>query len=86
MKRKAGFNPTLGDWEFFQLKVTPTGTEIQNRGGPEVVNFTGKSCGDCHKKADAKFDFVCEHDHGCDPLPITDAQFKVIQTADPRPK
>jgi hypothetical protein len=86
VKRKAGFDPTLGDWEFFQLKVGPTGTEIQKRGGPEVVNFTGLSCGDCHKKADPKFDFVCEHDHGCDPLPITDAQFKVIQMTDPRPK
>jgi hypothetical protein len=86
VKRKAGFDPTLGDWEFFTLKVSPTGTEISSRGGPEVVNFTGLSCGDCHKKADPKFDFVCEHDHGCDPLPITDAQFKAIQMGDPRPK
>jgi hypothetical protein len=86
VKRKAGFDPTLGDWEFFQLNVSAGGTEIKSRGGPEVVNFTGKSCGECHKKADAKFDFVCEHDHGCDPLPITSEQFKVFQAMDPRPK
>jgi hypothetical protein len=86
VKRKAGFDPTLGDWEFFQLNVSAGGTTIKTRGGPEVVNFTGKSCGECHKKADAKFDFVCEHDHGCDPLPITSEQFKVFQSMDPRPK
>jgi hypothetical protein len=86
VKRQAGFAPTVGDWEFFQLKTTAAGTEIQKRGGAEVVNFTNKSCSDCHKKADPKFDFICETDHGCDPLPVTSAQFKVIQAGDPRPK
>ena len=86
VKRKAGFAPDGGDWEFFQLTVTPTGTEIKQRGTGEIKNLFNQSCGACHMKADIKFDFVCEKSHGCDPLPMPDTFFKNLQDHDPRPR
>ena len=86
MKRAAGFDPATNDWEFFSLDVTPQGTTIVTRGGAEVINrFGGNSCADCHGKAEPKWDFVCEQDHGCEPLPIGDDVIAAIQRADPRP-
>jgi hypothetical protein len=87
VKRAPGFDPASNDWEFFSLDVSPQGTTILTRGGAEVINrFGGTSCADCHKKADPKWDFVCEQDHGCDPLPIGDDVIFAIQRADPRPR
>lgn len=87
VKRVAGFDPASNDWEFFSLDVSPQGTTIVTRGGAEVINrFGGTSCADCHKKADPKWDFVCELDHGCDPLPIGDDVIAAVQRADPRPR
>lgn len=86
VKREPGFSPLFGDWEFFELTVSEQGTAITKRGGAEVVNrFGGQSCAVCHVKADPKFDFVCEKNHGCDPLPIPDSVFIGLQDSDPRP-
>ncbi len=85
VKRAAGFDPDSNDWEFFTLDVTAAGTTIVSRGGTEVVNrFNGTSCAGCHGAAEPQFDFVCEHDHGCAPLPVGDDMITAIQNADPR--
>jgi len=87
LKREPGFSPLFGDWEFFELDVSPTGTVIRKRGGAEVVNrFGGQSCAVCHVKAEERFDLVCEKSNGCDPLPIPDEVFINLQDTDPRPQ
>jgi hypothetical protein len=85
VKRRAGFDARSDDWEVFSLDVSPAGTKILSRGGAEVINRFGGSCSSCHSAADPKFDFICEHDHGCSPLPIGDDVIRGIQQADPRP-
>ena len=50
------------------------------------VLFNGTSCAGCHSAAEAQFDFVCEHDHGCAPLPVGDDVITAIRNADPRPR
>jgi hypothetical protein len=86
VKRAPGFDPASNDWEFFTLDVTATGTTILARGGSEVVNrFSGGSCSGCHSAAEPQFDFVCEDDHGCAPLPVGDEVIEAIQQSDPRP-
>lgn len=86
VKREAGFSPSTGDWEFFELQVTAEGTSIRVRGGDEVVNQFGGSCASCHAKAAPRWDHVCEQDHGCDPLPLSRDLITTIQQADPRPR
>jgi hypothetical protein len=85
VKRHRGFSPATRDWEFFFLSVSPAGTEIQNRGTDQVVNRFGGNCASCHQGAEARFDGVCEKNHGCAPLPIGDDVFHAIQESDPRP-
>jgi hypothetical protein len=88
VKRAPGFDPASNDWEFFELTVTEEGTEINTRGGSEVVNQFGLSCVECHNKAEPEFDLICEHTHGCDPLPPPLDDVEVIasvQNSDPRP-
>jgi mono/diheme cytochrome c family protein len=84
VKHRPGWNPATDDWEFFALRVSASGTEILTHGVQNVVNRFGGNCAACHSAAKAKFDFVCEHDHGCAPLPVSDAIIKAIQLADPR--
>jgi hypothetical protein len=86
VKRAPGFSPTTNDWEFFELDVSAQGTSINVRGGDEVVNRFGGSCANCHAAADPQFDFVCEDDHGCEPLPISRPIIETIQDSDPRPR
>jgi hypothetical protein len=87
VKRRAGFDPRSNDWEFFELDPSKTGTVIHQRGGAEIVNrFGSGSCAGCHRAADAKFDFVCEETHGCDPLPFGRPVIDSFQAADPRPR
>jgi hypothetical protein len=87
VKRAPGFDPASNDWEFFTLDVTATGTTILARGGSEVVNrFSGGSCSGCHSAAEPQFDFVCEDDHGCAPLPVGEEVIEAIQQSDPRPR
>jgi hypothetical protein len=85
VKRRAGFNPSTGDWEFFSLAVSPQGTKIV-RSGAAVRNFAGADCASCHGRAEPRFDFVCGKNHGCAPLPIGDAVIARIQRGDPRPR
>jgi hypothetical protein len=85
VKHRPGWNRATDDWEFFSLDVSKSGTKILTRGVQNVVNRFGGNCAACHSAAKSKFDFVCEHDHGCAPLPVGDAVFRAIQLADPRP-
>jgi hypothetical protein len=86
VKRRRGWNPETHDWEFFFLATSATGTEIVTRGAKETVNRFGGNCFGCHAAADPKWDFVCEQDHGCAPLPFGHDVFEAIQRADPRPR
>jgi hypothetical protein len=87
VKRRVGFDARTNDWEFFTLDPSAAGTSIRQRGSAEVVNgFNGASCSECHRRAEARFDFVCEKDHGCDPLGIPDSVFLALQARDPRPR
>lgn len=86
VKRAEGFSPATNDWEFFSLAVSAEGTEILERGGPEVINQFGLSCADCHLQAEPRFDLVCEDTNGCDPLPIGEDIITAVQAADPRPR
>lgn len=87
VKRRPGFDPKSNDWEFFELDISERGTVIHNRGGAEIVNrFGSGSCSGCHSEADAEFDFVCEDDHGCEPLPISDDFIERLQRTDVRPR
>ena len=85
VKRHKGYSAATGDWEFFSLNVSPSGTKIQSS-GTKVKNFFGSDCASCHVAAKSNFDFVCEKGHGCAPLGITDAFIANIQKGDPRPK
>jgi hypothetical protein len=85
VKRAPGFDSDTNDWEFFSLQVSAQGTEIVSRGGDEVINQFGGSCADCHSLAKPEFDFVCEKEHGCEPLPIGDDVIHAVQESDPRP-
>jgi hypothetical protein len=86
VKRAPGFDPDSNDWEFFTLEPSASGTTIVTRGGSEVVNrFSGTSCAGCHGAAEPQFDFVCEDNHGCAPLPVSDEVIASIQASDPRP-
>jgi hypothetical protein len=64
--------------------VSSSGTKILRRGTSDVVNAFGGNCAACHSAAQSNFDFVCEHDHGCAPLPVGDNVIQAIQRADPR--
>jgi len=83
VKHRPGWNPATDDWEFFALDVSATGTTIATRGIQNVVNRFGGNCASCHMAAKGTFDFVCEHNHGCAPLPVSDAVIRAIQLADP---
>lgn len=85
VKRRAGWNPGTNDWEFFFLRVAGDGTvTIEDRGTDAVFNQFGGNCLDCHALAEPRWDFVCEQDHGCDPLPITEQVIRNFQDTDPR--
>jgi hypothetical protein len=84
VKQQPGFNPETRDWEFFALDVDKDGSKIFARGFQDVNNRFGLNCFTCHKAADTSFDFVCEQDHGCAPIPITRPMFAALQRTDPR--
>ncbi len=86
VKQNPGFSPVTKDWEFFELDVSPDGSKIRTRGFVQVVNRFGGNCFGCHVKARPEFDFVCELDHGCDPIPVTRAMIAALQHTDPRCK
>ena len=85
VKRRVGYSVATRDWEFFTLDTSERGTVIKARGGAEVVNqFNGASCAGCHAKAEAKWDFICEDTHGCDPLGVSSDLTSAMQDADTR--
>lgn len=84
VKREAGFSPATGDWEFFELEVSEQGSRIGKRGFADVNNRFGKNCFSCHAPAREHFDFVCESDHGCEPIPINHQMTGALQRSDPR--
>jgi hypothetical protein len=84
VKRDKGFNARTHDWEFFALDVSKDVTRIQKRGTTDVVNKFGGNCFDCHVQAAPQWDFVCDTDHGCAPLPVTPAMIRALQRTDPR--
>ena len=86
VKQQKGFNPATRDWEFFALDVDKDGTKIYERGYQDVNNRFGLNCFTCHQAVQADFDFVCEQEHGCAPIPVTRAMFGALQRTDPRCK
>jgi hypothetical protein len=84
VKREPGFSPATGDWEFFELEVSEQGTSIGKRGFAEVNNRFGKNCFACHAPARDPWDFICETDHGCEPIPIDHKMTGALQRSDPR--
>ncbi|QFU76979.1 hypothetical protein EY643_15710 [Halioglobus maricola] len=84
VKLSAGASPATNDWEFFELDVSPEGTAIRKRGFADVVNRFGGNCLDCHAKAEARWDMICETGHGCDPIPLTRDMLVLLQKTDPR--
>ena len=84
VKHNPGWNAATRDWEFFELDVSAEGSSIRNRGFVDVVNRFGGNCFGCHIKAEAKYDLICELDHGCDPIPVTREMIAALQAADPR--
>ncbi len=84
IKQQKGFSPATRDWEFFWIDVDKNGSKIFTRGFAEVNNRFGLNCFACHVKAKPEFDFICETEHGCDPIPVTKAMFGALQRTDPR--
>lgn len=84
VKHEEGFSPATNDWEFFELSVSDAGSKIKVRGVTEVVNRFGGNCFGCHVKARSEWDFICEKDHGCAPLPISAERIVAVQKADSR--
>jgi len=84
VKREQGFSPATGDWEFFELEVSASGSKIRTRGFADVNNRFGKNCFACHVPAREPWDFVCESGHGCEPIPIDHAMTGALQRSDPR--
>jgi hypothetical protein len=84
VKREPGFSPATGDWEFFELNVDAQGSKIGKRGFAEVNNRFGKNCFACHAPAREPWDFICESNHGCEPIPIDHKMTGALQRSDPR--
>ena len=85
VKRRGGYNREGGGWEFFALRPTAAGTEIAQRGGPEVVSFglSGANCQACHSAA-KRFDFVCESGRGCVDINVSAELVDFLTRNDPR--
>jgi hypothetical protein len=84
VKREQGFSPATGDWEFFELDVSESGSTIRTRGFADVNNRFGKNCFTCHAPARVPWDFICESGHGCEPIPIDHDMTGALQRSDPR--
>jgi hypothetical protein len=84
VKREQGFSPATGDWEFFELEVSESGSKIRTHGFADVNNRFGKNCFACHVPAREPWDFICESGHGCDPIPIDHNMTGALQRSDPR--
>ncbi len=81
VKRTKAEFPNSNGWEFFLLDVTAQGATVKMR-GDTAANRLG-TCLGCHQGS-AKYDLVCEHTHGCAPVPVTDEVIAKVQASDPR--
>ena len=86
VKHEKGFNSATRDWEFFYIDIDPHGSKIFRRGFTEVNNRFEQNCFACHALAKPEFDLICEHDHGCAPIPVTRAMVGAMQRTDVRCK
>jgi hypothetical protein len=84
VKREQGFSPATGDWEFFELEVSESGSKIRTRGFADVNNRFGKNCFACHVPAREPWDFICESGHGCEAIAIDHIMTGALQRSDPR--
>jgi hypothetical protein len=84
VKHQDGYNAETSDWEFIELDVTADGATFMGRGFVDVNNRFGGNCFNCHQRAAAEWDMICEQTHGCDLIPLTPAMFRGIQNTDPR--
>ena len=84
IKQQKGYSPATRDWEFFWIDLDKNGAKIFTRGFAEVNNRLNLNCFACHVKARPEHDFICETEHGCDPIPVTKAMFGALQRTDPR--
>ena len=83
VKRGPDFDPENNNWEYFELNVSASGTEIRVRGRDEVVNQFGGQCFECHVDA-RETDFICEKTNGCVDIPLTQQLIDFLQENDPR--
>jgi hypothetical protein len=83
VKRGGGFDPANNNWKYFSLKVDSRGATIAKRSRDDVVNFQGGNCFRCHSAAHS-FDFICETNHGCIQLGLTDQVVEPLQMSNPR--
>jgi len=84
VKHQRGRSPETNDWEFIDLDVTADGTKIFGRGFADMKMRTGVTCISCHQPAKADWDLICEQNHGCLPIPLTQAMIRDRQNTDPR--
>jgi hypothetical protein len=84
VKHEKGFNPATNDWEFFDLTFKGKQTKIRSRGFTNIVNQFGGNCFTCHAMAEARWDMICESDHGCASNMVTPIMARAIQNSDPR--
>jgi len=83
VKRGPDYDPDNNNWEYFELRTSAAGTEINVRGRDDVINMFGAQCFGCHVAA-RDFDFLCEKNRGCIGLPVTDEVITALQNGDPR--
>jgi hypothetical protein len=83
VKRGPDYDPANNNWEYFELRASEAGTEINVRGRDDVINMFGGQCFGCHVAA-RDFDFICEEGHGCIDLPIGPDVIRALQQGDPR--
>ena len=53
VKRHKGYSPATGDWEFFQLSLSPSGTVISSTRARKVKNFLGAIVRRASRRGDA---------------------------------
>ncbi len=83
LKRGPGFSPETGDWEYITLDNDGTRTVITARGTTDVQGV-GQTCAACHAPAGDQWDYICQDDHGCEPIPASPVLFETLRSSDAR--